>query len=449
MTKVRVHPVEFALKGESFVPYSKPHMQRAIILSLLTNAPSSIINPGWSSEAAGLFEAARQFGLRVLHQDEQKLHLDGAGKSLRAASGVIPVAGSAFNFRSVAGLACLVPGETVIEGNTSMRSRPVVEHLGFIRDLGGDFEDISDDAHLRIRIRGSRDLGGETAVDTRHSSQVLTSVLLAAPLAARPVDIAVAGHQPVGEGYVDLTVEMMREQGADVERTATGYRVTPSGYLSRVHHIASDFTALSYLAGAVATAPDADITVRDHYPSRLSSELEFFEALDQLGVETTHDPVTKTLRLRRTDPAARRIEIDGSNIPTVTPTLAAIVPFVDAEVTVRGVAHVNNHKCRRVDVMIAELQRMGCDIKPVYRADGAVDGFTSTGRQHPEGGVELDSHGDHRIFMSLATAALGARRPSLIDGLEHLRASFPDYLDAMALLGTRTDSTTAAFETAI
>lgn len=440
MTRVRVHPVEFSLKGECRVPNSKPHMQRAVILSLLTNGPSSIEQPGWSSEAASLFDAARSYGLGVEFQDEERLHLSGAGRSLAQPAGVMALAGSAFNFRTIAGLACVAPGDSVIEGNSSMRGRPVVEHLGFVRDLGAELEDISDDEHLRIRIRGTRDFGGETTVDTRHSSQVLTSALLVAPLAAEPVTIHADTAALVGEGYIDLTLAMMQEQGAEVEYDGASYRVNPSAYRSRVHRIASDFTALSYIAGAVATAPDGEAEVLGYTPSNLSSEADFMAVLGQLGVQCTHDPVTRILHLKRTDPAARRIEIDGRNIPTVSPTLAGIVPFVDAEVTVRGVAHVNNHKSRRIEVMISELRKLGCEIDPVLDASGRVDGFHSVGRQYPEGGAELDSHGDHRIFLSLATAALGARTPSVVDGAEHLKASYPDYLEAIAALGVRVEA---------
>lgn len=438
MAIVRFHPVHQRVGGAARVPYSKPHMQRAILLSLLTNAPSIIVNPAWSSEAERLYLAAKQFGLEVLHGDQSRLVVKGVGKSLNTRRSAITAVGSAFNFRTVAGLACLSPDETVLEGNASMLARPVTEHLGFISDLGGRFENISDTNHLRVLITGTRRLGGQTLVDTRHSSQVLTSVLLISPLAAEQVRVEVTDN-PVGEGYVDLTLEMMRDQGATVERDGLTFVIEPSAYQSRMHHIASDFTALSYLAGAVATA-NAEIVVRDYYPSSLSSEVEFLKTLELLGVHPTYDPVARSLRLHRGNPAARTIEIDGRNIPTVVPTLTAMAPYLDAEVTLRNAAHVNNHKCRRIEVMISELRRMGCDIEPTHDELGRVDGFTTGGGQRPAGGVHLDSHGDHRIFMSLATAAIGARQPTTIGGAEHLHASFPNYLEAMSGIGVSSES---------
>lgn len=436
MRLVEIHPARRGIGGTGRLPYSKPHMQRAILLSLLTNAPSIIVNPAWSSEAEKLFTAARQFGLDVLHDEAGKLIVSGVGRSLRAGRAPVPVAGSAFNFRTLAALACLSSHETVIEGDTSMFARPVREHMGFIGDLGGRFEDVSDSRRLRVRIHGSRRLGGRTTVDTRHSSQVLTAVLLVAPLARRAIRVDCT-DDPVGQGYVDLTLQMMREQGAVVEQDGRSFTISPSAYQSRIHRVASDFTALSYLAGAVATADHGEIAVAGYQRSSLSSEAEFFEVLEALGVRAEHDRVSGELRLRRTSPGTASIEIDGGNIPTVVPTLAAIAPFVEAKVTLRNAAQVNNHKCPRISVMIGELRRMGCAIEPTYGADGEVDGFATAGRQAPAGGVTVDSHGDHRIFLSLATAALGARRPTSIEGVQHLHASFPDYLEVMEGLGVR------------
>jgi 3-phosphoshikimate 1-carboxyvinyltransferase len=414
-------------------------MMRAVFLSLLTNEPSTIVNLAWSSEAVRQFEAAKRFGLSVGREQADRVIVTGVGRSLRPVDEAITVGGSAFNFRTLAGLACLSPHWTTLEGNSSMRSRPVVEHLTFIKDLGGELEDVSDSTNLRVRIRGGRHVGGETTVDTRHSSQVLTAALLIAPVADGTVTIHHDDADAVGEGYVELTVDMMRQQGASIEQTGSSYVVQPSVYQSRIHHVTSDFTALSYLAGAVAVA-GGKISVPDFYPSAFSSEREFMEVLDRLGVRNEYDPLDRVLHLGLTSPDNDVIEIDGRNIPTVVPTLAGMAPFVDAKIQVRNVAHVNNHKCRRVEVMIAELRKMGCAINPLYNRDGILDGFSTAGRQSPPGGVTLSSHGDHRILMSLATAALGARMPTVIDGVEHLTASFPDYFTAMTRLGVQSEA---------
>lgn len=442
MTRVRIHPPQEGLEGTVRVPYSKPHMQRAILFSLLANAPSVVINPAWSSEAADLFKAAQEFGLGIVQRDESTLVLSGVGKSLARSrtDSALPMAGSAFNFRTVAALSSIWRGETVLEANASMLNRPVLEHLRFIRDLGAGIEDISDTTRLRVRVKGTGDLGGETWVDTRHSSQVLTAVLLISPLAERPVHIRCSSALPVGTGYVDLTVGMMREHGVQIDHGDATFVVYPGAYQSRLYRMTSDFTALSYPACAVATARGGPVLIADYHPSSLSSETDFLAVLSRLGIKTVHDQVERTLRIERVAPQGPHIEIDGRNIPTVVTTLAAVAPFIDAKVTLRNAAHVNNHKSRRVEGIVSQLARMGCAISPAYDREGRVDGFTTPGPSTPDGDTAVSSHGDHRLFMSLATAALGARRPVVVDGAQHLHASYPGYLRSLADLGVRWDS---------
>ncbi|MGF6946664.1 5-enolpyruvylshikimate-3-phosphate synthase [Streptomyces auratus] len=112
-------------------------MQRALLLSLLANAPSVIVHPAWSSEARSLFGSAQEFVLTISNHDTHMLGLSGVGKSTSASNAKVSVVGSAFNFRTMAAVACLSPGETVLEGNASMLTRPVREFLSFIPELGG------------------------------------------------------------------------------------------------------------------------------------------------------------------------------------------------------------------------------------------------------------------------------------------------------------------------
>lgn len=438
---VLVHPAVDGLGGYARIPYSKPHMQRSILLGLLANTPSVVLNPAWSSEARSLFEAAQRLGMTVADQTAHQVSFCGVGRSVQVPGTALESIGSAFNLRTMAAVAALAKGETVLEGNASMLARPVRDYLGFITELGGDVEDLSTSRSLRIRVRGSRRLGGTAHIDTRHSSQVLTSLLLVAPLAEDPVRINCSPGQGVGQGYIDLTVAMMRDRGASVESTESGFVIRPGMYRSGVHEIASDFTALSYLAGTVAAAESGHVTIEDYIPSQLGPEQEFLRVLRQLGIRTTHEAATHSLLIERVEPTSRHVEIDARNIPTVVPTLAAMAPFVEPQVTVHHAAHVNNHKCRRVDMMLEQLQHMGCNIAPTYTADGEVDGFgVPHGRQEPVGGVTAESYGDHRIFMSLATAALGARLSTAINGAEHLHASFPDYFTVLERVGADFDA---------
>ncbi len=420
-----------ALFGRTRVPTSKPHMQRALILALLTEGTTELLCPSWSSETRRLLGAMKAFGLEVREEAPERLLLRGAGRELRAPQEPLHAGGSAFMFRTAAALAGLVRGTTIVEGDRAMKRRPVLQFLNFVTDLGAELEDLSDDLTLRVRIRGASSFGGRTTVDTAQSSQFLTSLLLISPLADTPVTIGVPDASPVGEGYVDLTLAMMGRRGAVVVHGPDGYEVRRGAYRPAATTVPSDFTALSYLAGAALSVPRAEIAVEGYVPSEMSSEREFLAALRRLGLEQDYDPQARRLRLHRAQPVSAALEIDGRNIPTVIPALAGAAPFVESSVTIRGAGHINNHKCQRLYVVIDQLRRLGCDVEPLFTPEGGIDGLTTRGRQQPRGGASLESFGDHRVFAGLLIAALAAQEPTTIRGAEHLDAGFPGFLDTV------------------
>nr|WP_158259833.1 hypothetical protein [Phyllobacterium phragmitis] len=425
------------LKGLASVPSSKPHMQRALIFALLSEGDTEILFPSWSSETKRLFEAAKQFGLQVIEDGPERLVVRGTGGLLKPSAKALMADGSAFMFRTVAALASAVPGETTIEGYKSIKNRPVLQHLTFINDLGGNWKDLSDLNSARILINGKKDFGGATIVDTAKTSQFLTALLLIAPLSPKGVSIITSGGL-VGEGYVDLTLSMMKERGIPVALDGNTYSVHPGLYKNIPITIPSDFTALSYLMAAVVARPGSELTVEHYRRSTMSSETQFFEAFAKLGAVSDYDERAHRLHIRHTNPAEHEIEIDAKNIPTVVPSLCAAACLSAADVTIRGAGHVNHHKCQRLLVMVEELRRLGCNVRPKFNHEGTMEGLIALGKSEPTGGVTLDSFRDHRVLGGLFAASLSAKEITRITGAEYMDAGFPSFFDVMSILNVRT-----------
>jgi 3-phosphoshikimate 1-carboxyvinyltransferase len=419
---------KLALRGHASVPGSKPHVQRALILSLLTEGVTTIHLPAWSTETMRLLAALEAFGLTVLEDSSRRLTVSGVGRSLRAPSVPVHCGGSAFMFRCMTALACVAEGTTRIVGNQSMKRRPMLAFLNYVQDLGATLRDVSDDTCLAVEIRGGARFGGRTVVESRQSSQFLTALLLVAPLARQRVEITPSHPDAVGEGYVDLTLELMRERGVAVVREGDRYGIEPGAYRAVDFTVPSDFTALSYLAGAALAVPDAEVIVDDYEPSTLSSEREFLDLLGELGLALRWDRGASRLSMQTARRAAAYVDVSGINMPTVATVMAGAAPYVDGTVRIHGIGHINLHKCPRLETMIAQLRRLGCSIDPLFGRDGAMDGFTTSGRQSPAGGVELDSCNDHRVFAGLYVAALSARNPTTIRGAELLHDGYVDFL---------------------
>jgi len=228
----------------------------------------------------------------------------------------------------------------VIEGHPSIKQRPVLKCLGFVQDLGGSIEDISDDEKVRLQITGGYHFAGSTVVDTAQTSQFLTALLLVAPLANNGIVLKTTSQKLVGEGYIDLTIEMMAERGVIVGKTTDGYKIVGGHYKNLDTEIPSDFTALSYMLAAVVAVPNSKLTVPNYRPSSMTSEREFFEAFAMLGAKAEFDESSRELRIWHDEPISKTINIDGINIPTVTPALCSAACYANADVTLHGAAHV-------------------------------------------------------------------------------------------------------------
>lgn len=428
------------LKGLATVPPSKPHMQRALVFALLSKGKTEILSPSWSSETKRLFEAARKFGLKVIEDGPDRLVVKGTGGNLEPSTTPLMADGSAFMFRTVAALACAVPGETIIEGYTSIKNRPVLQHLAFIEDLGGSWRDLSDSSAARICVTGKKDFGGTTIVDTAKTSQFLTALLLISPLSPVGVSVVTSGSDRVGEGYIDLTLSMMKERGISVAFDGRSYSIPPGEYNNLSITIPSDFTALSYLMAAVVACPGAELIVEDYRRSAMSSEAQFFEAFAKLGASSQYDEKAQRLHIWHSAPVASEIEIDAINIPTVVPSLCAAACMSEADVTIRRAGHVNHHKCQRLLVMVEELRRLGCNVRPKFDLDGTMEGLVALGRSEPHGGITLESFRDHRILGGLFSASLRAKESTWITGAEYMDAGFPNFFDVMAGLNVPTRS---------
>lgn len=424
------------LNGDIKVPSSKPHMQRALIFALLSKGETHILFPSWSSETMRLYEAIQFLGVEVLCNEKDHLILRGAGGRFKHMGQVLRTEGSGFMFRTMAALAVTQSDTITIEGAKTIGRRPILQYLSFIRELGGTYEDISDQGHTRLRVTGAKDFGGTTFVSTSQTSQFLTALLLVGPLAqSEGLCLKTADNKLVGEGYINLTLEMMRQRGAVVEETDHGYTIFGGEYEPLNTLIPSDFTALSYILAAVIAVPGSHVTVSNFRKSTMTCEKEFFAAFSKLGAKTEYDEQQGLLRVWHTAPDADRIEINGINIPTVVPALCTAACFADADVHLVGAEHVNHHKCQRLMVMIEQLKLMGCAITPVFSMYGAVEGFFAPGRSAPEGGVSLRSYSDHRVLGALFAAALGAKAPIEIDGAENMPAGYPHFFEEISKLG--------------
>jgi 3-phosphoshikimate 1-carboxyvinyltransferase len=149
-----------------------------------------------------------------------------------------------------------------------------------------------------------------------------------------------------------------------------------------------------------------------------------------MGCQVSRDPAVPAITVSRNGPL-RGGEFDLNSTPDMLPACAVVAAFAKGDTSLVNVAHARLKETDRIAVMAAELGRLG--VKAAERPDGLVihgRGGEAPGAEAGLGqGGKIDGHGDHRIFMAFAAAALGAGGPVEISGAESAAVTYPGFLE--------------------
>ena len=345
-----------------------------------------------------------------------------AGDSLRVPHGPIDARNSGTTLRLLAGVASLVPGTTTLTGDASLQRRPMGPLLGALRALGAGATSLGDDGRPPVEIRGilrggSADLPGDV------SSQFLSSLLIACPLAPKDSEIRVL--PPVrSESYVEMTRQMMNRFGVDVTTDGGGYRTSGGQrYRGTDVDVPGDFSSAAFPLVAAAIT-DGDVTVTGLDAGASQGDRKVLDILRSFSVHV--DVSGDRVRVQGGPLAAQTVDIGDT--PDLFPILAVLASQAEGETRFVNGGHLRFKESDRIDATVSLLLALG------GRAKATEDGCLVSGPSRLLGG-SVDARGDHRILMAAAVAGLVARGPVDISDPWSFRVSYPSFLDDFRALG--------------
>jgi 3-phosphoshikimate 1-carboxyvinyltransferase len=407
-----VIPPTEPLRGRVAPPGSKSITNRALLLAALANGTSRLSGALKSDDTRYMAEALREMGVAVVEPDETSFTVTSDGK-LRAPKAALFLGNAGTATRFLTAAVASVDGTVVVDGDHHMRKRPIGPLLAALRSLGVDAHAPTDCPPVTIRGKG-RMPGGRVEIDAGLSSQYVSALLMAAPLSAEPVEVALVGKEIGARGYVDLTLAAMTAFGATAKQTGDGvWRVEPGGYRATDYLIEPDASAATYLwAAETLTGGAIDLGV----PS---------DAFTQ--------PDAQALSVIRSFPHLPSV-IDGSQMQDAVPTLAVLAAFNATPVRFTGIANLRVKECDRVSALATGLSAIrpglgredGDDL--IVASDPSLAGQTLPAR--------IDTRADHRIAMSFALAGLKIGGITILDP-DCAAKTYPDYWKALESLGVR------------
>ncbi len=407
------------VRGSVRAPPSKSYMHRALLLAALSGGPCRIERPLLSEDTEATRAGIEALGARV---DRLKDGLRIECGRLRAPSHEIDARNSGTTLRLLTGVVALLPGTTVLTGDASLRQRPMGPLLEALRALGARTRALGPDGRPPVEVGGPM-RGGRVTVPGSVSSQFLSSLLLAGPLAPEATDLRVA-PPIVSEPYLEMTRHMVRRFGGTIEGDGTEIHI-PGGqrYTATDFEVPGDFSSAAFPLVAAA-AGEGDVTVTGLDASLPQGDRRIVDLLRAFGAEV-HE-TDGAVRVRGASLRAQTVDLGAT--PDLFPVLAVLATQAQGESRFVNGAHLRLKESDRIESTVAILAAMGADI-------GATpDGCVVRGPARLQG-AHVDARGDHRVLMAAAVAGLVAEDPVLVTDPESYRVSYPTFLEDFRALG--------------
>ena len=417
-----------SLKGTVAIPASKSHTIRAVAIASLADGHSVIGNPLVSSDTMSAVDCYRALGARIDCRQHSQWTVDGTAGEISVPEAPIDVGNSGTTLRLAMSTAALSRSDSPITmtGDEQIQARPVGPLLAALADLGAKTRSINASGKPPVTISGTF-VGGRTSVKCE-TSQYLSSLLLAAPLAQKDTEITVTLlNEP---DYVRMTLDWLDKQGIVYENDRM-QRFTIRGgqkYKPFDLPIPADFSSATFFlcAGAMLQA-DITLTGLDFADSQPDKAV--VDYLKSMGADIT---IEETL-VRIKGSQLTGAEIDMNRTPDALPAMAVTAALAEGETRLVNVPQARNKETDRITCMTRELKKMSADIEEL--PDGLII------RQSKLKPATLDGRGDHRIVMALSLAGMATEGQTSIDTAEAVNVTFPDYVKLMKSIGAKMKTT--------
>ena len=421
MTETRTIAPATGLRGEISVPGDKSISHRAIMFGSLAEGTTVVRGFLHGEDNLATLRAFQSMGVEIAELPDGVLRIEGKGlRGLSEPGEVIDCGNSGTSIRLLSGLLAGQRFFSVLTGDRYLRKRPMRRVVGPLATMGAQIWGRGGGELAPLAIKGSplRPIEYDSPIA---SAQVKSALLLAG--------LYTEGVTTVREPHLsrDHSERMLRYFGADVRPFPGGVSLLGNPPMQgREVFVPGDISSAAFFLVAALITPGSELVIRNVgiNPTRsgvidilqaMGGEIDLLESRELSG-----EPVAD-LRVRHS--SLKGIEIGGETVPRAIdefPVISVAAAYAEGTTTVRDARELRVKETDRIAAMTAELTRLGGEVEALE------DGMIVHGGAALRGG-EVDSHGDHRIAMSLAVASLAAEGEVTIRDTACTATSFPDF----------------------
>ena len=402
------------------IPGSKSVTNRALILAAQADSPTILRRPLVSRDSQLMVQGLQALGIGIVEEDKEVNGLSEYQLTVTPATmtgpAQIDVGNAGTVMRFLPPLAALATGEIAFDGDPRSYERPLGPVIKALEELGVTIEH-EGRYSLPLTLHGKGKVpGGAITIDASASSQFLSALLLVAPSFENGITATHQGGPLPSMPHIDMTVEMLREFGAEVavDKAAGMWRVKPGVLLGRELVIEPDLSnAAPFLS--IAMVCGGSITIADWPTKTVQPGDQLRSILSAMGAQISMGDAGLTLTGTG---AIHGIDIDLHEVGELAPSIAALAALADSPSHLRGIGHLRLHETDRLAALTKEINALG----------GKVEEHETSLHITPaplRGGV-FHTYDDHRL--ATAGAVIGLVVPDIeVENIATTRKTLPDF----------------------
>ena len=420
MESITLNPIS-RVNGEVTIPGSKSLSNRILLLATLAKGETVISNLLDSDDINFMLIALKKMGVNYdLSDDKNVCTVQGLGGPINVNEETELFLGNAGTaMRPLTAALCLGKGCFTLTGEPRMFERPIGHLINALRQAGADIEYLQNEDYPPLKINSNGLQGGRVEIQGNISSQFLTALLMAAPLAKNDMEIVVI-DELVSKPYIKITLHLMKLFGVDVENNNFESFIVKGNqsYQSpRQIMVEGDASSASYFLAAAAIK-GGSIKVNGVGTNSVQGDVKFADTLEMMGAKVDWDKDSITVS---NTGALNGIDVDLNHIPDAAMTIAAAALFAKGTTTIRNIYNWRVKETDRLAAMATELRKVGATVEEgedyiVVEPPTEISSAT------------IDTYDDHRMAMCLSLAALGKESITINDP-GCTGKTFPTYFD--------------------
>ena len=398
------------------LPASKSISNRALIIHALSGGSTLPENLSDCDDTSVIIEALRTM--------PEEINIKAAGTAMRFMTAYLSV----------------TPGTHILTGTERMKHRPIGILVDALRMLGANIEYIGEEGYPPLRITGSTLKGGLLEIHGNVSSQYISALLMIGPMLKDGLTLRLLDHI-ISRPYIDLTLWMMGEFGAEAEWTsADTITVSPRPYKSRDYFIENDWSGASYWYEILALNddPESEIRLTGLMDGSKQGDSITRYIFSLLGVKTKLQSkkagIPQTITLKKNGHCVPKLEYDFVNCPDLAQTFVVACAAMNIPFHFTGLSTLKIKETDRIEALKTEMRKLGYVVKDIDGSELLWDGE----RCEPSLEQGIDTYEDHRMALAFAPYAM-KHNGLVINNPQVVTKSYPHYWDHLRQAGFKVE----------